>query len=104
LRKGEDIEPSLGDDPLIDKEVALLRLLYEYPALIEEAALGFNPSLIANYLYELAKEFNQFYHDHSILSAGNPGLVSQRLMMVRATGQVIESGMELLGIEVPHRM
>jgi arginyl-tRNA synthetase len=104
LRKGEGTEPHMGEEDLIEKEVALLRMLYEYPAIVEEAALGLNPSLIANYLYELAKEFNQFYHDHSILSAGSSGLVSQRLLMVRATGRVIESGMDLLGIEVPQRM
>jgi arginyl-tRNA synthetase len=89
---------------LNDKEVALVKMMYDFPEVIADAADGLNPSLIANYLYELAKEFNQFYHDHSILSADTPGQVKLRLMMARLLGNIIESGMDLLGIEVPERM
>jgi arginyl-tRNA synthetase len=71
---------------------------------IKEAARTYNPSLIANYLYELAKEFNQFYHDHSILNAEQQETVSLRLLLVEAVSRIIESGMDLLGIEVPERM
>lgn len=104
MRKGQDIARSTGDTVLNEKEVSLVRMMYEFPDIIQEASITYNPSLIANYLYELAKEFNQFYHDHSILSAGDRDQVSMRLLLVVAIGQVIESGMELLGLEVPQRM
>ncbi len=93
-----------GDTPLIDKEVSLIRMMYDYPEVIRESADSHNPSLVANFLYELAREFNQFYHDNSILSADEEALVQLRLLLVEVIGQVIESGMELLGIEMPDRM
>jgi arginyl-tRNA synthetase len=104
MRKGEGIRESVGTQDLNDKEVALIRMMYDYPDVIKEASLTYNPSLIANFLYDLAKEFNQFYHDHSILGAENPGQVGLRVLLVKVIGQIIESGMELLGIEVPERM
>ena len=103
-RKGEKIQKLAGNTPLLDKEASLIRMLYDYPEVIREASDSRNPSLVANFLYELAKEFNQFYHDHSILSAEKEELVKLRLLLVEVIGQVIESGMELLGIEVPERM
>lgn len=104
LRKGSHLDAAAGPSPLNAKEVSLIRMAYEYPAIIREAASAYNPSVLANFLYELAREFNQFYHDHSILSAGSGDLVSQRLLMAQVVGQVISSGMDLLGIEVPERM
>ena len=104
LRKGADIPRSNGKQDLNPKEVSLIRLMHDFPEVVSEAARALNPSLIANFLYELAKEFNQFYHDHSILSADTGVQVSQRLLLAEATGNIIESGMELLGIEVPERM
>ncbi len=103
-RKGEKIQKLAGNTPLLDKEVSLIRMMYDYPEVIREASDSHNPSLVANFLYELAKEFNQFYHDHSILSAEKEELVKLRLLLVEVIGQVIESGMDLLGIEVPERM
>jgi len=104
LRKGAEISKCAGDTPLIDKEVSLIRMLYDYPEVIRESADSHNPSLVANFLYELSKEFNQFYHDNSILNADEEALVQLRLLLVEVIGQVIESGMELLGIEMPERM
>jgi len=104
IRKGEKITKRAGDTPLIDKEIALIRMMYNYPEIIREAADSHNPSLVANFLYELAKEFNQYYHDHSILSAEKEELIQLRLLLVEVIGQVIDSGMELLGIEMPERM
>jgi arginyl-tRNA synthetase len=78
--------------------------MHDYPDVLAEAARTLNPSLIANFLYELAKEFNQFYHDHSILSAETEGQTSQRLLLLESIGNLIASGTELLGIEVPERM
>ena len=104
IRKGTDIPRSTGEQDLNHKEVSLIRLMHDFPEVVGEASRVLNPSLIANFLYELAKEFNQFYHDHSILSADTSAQVSQRLLLAEATGNIIESGMELLGIEVPERM
>ncbi|MGW8314708.1 MAG: arginine--tRNA ligase [Bacteroidales bacterium] len=104
LRKAEEIERRAEGIELNRKEIDLIRMLYDYPDIVDESARTLNPSLIANFLYDLAKEFNQFYHDYSILSAGDPGLVSMRTLMVEQTGKIIANGMYLLGIEVPERM
>jgi len=104
LRKGANKHKGTSQEVLNEKEIALIRIMYDYPDILTEAARTLNPSLLANFLYELAKEFNQFYHDHSILSAETDGQVSQRLLLIESAGNIIESGMELLGIEVPERM
>jgi arginyl-tRNA synthetase len=104
LRKGVDVPKTVGNLVMNDKEVALVRLMYDYPEIINESARTLNPSLVANFLYDLAKEFNQFYHDHSILNADEQEEVSLRLMLVDAISRIIETGMDLLGIEVPERM
>lgn len=104
LRKGEALTRTMGRQSMNEKEVGLIRMMYEYPDVIKEASRSYNPSLVANFLYELAKEFNQFYHDHSILNAEQQETVSLRLLLVEAVSRIIESGMDLLGIEVPERM
>jgi len=104
LRKGADKHKGTSQEVLNEKEIALIRIMYDYPDILMEAARTLNPSLLANFLYELTKEFNQFYHDHSILSAETEDQVSQRLLLIASAGNIIESGMELLGIEVPERM
>ena len=104
MRKGESIEKSGELAEMNEKEVILVRMMYEFPDVLQEASRTLNPSLVANFLYELAKEFNQFYHDHSILGGGSPALVILRLRLVEAIGHIIRNGMELLGIEMPERM
>lgn len=104
LRKGAEKHKGTGQENLNEKELALIRMMYDFPGTLLEASRTLNPSLIANFLYELAREFNQFYHDHSVLSAETEGQVSQRLLLSEAAGNIIETGMELLGIEVPERM
>jgi arginyl-tRNA synthetase len=104
LRKGEDSPKSVGDLDLNEKEISLIRMMYDYPDIILEASRTLNPSLIANFLYELAKEFNQFYHDYSILSAENQEMVRQRLLLVEVIGTTILTGTDMLGIELPERM
>jgi len=104
LRKGENQHKRISQEDLNDKEIALIRLMHDFPDVLAESARTLNPSLIANFLYELAKEFNQFYHDHSILSAETEGQTSQRLLLLESIGNLIASGMDLLGIEVPERM
>ncbi len=89
---------------LLPKERALLRLLYEFPAVIAEAGQNFSPALVANYAYELAKEFNQYYQEVPILRENNPELISFRLNLSGFTGKVLKTAMGLLGIEVPDRM
>lgn len=87
-----------------EKESYLIQLLAQFPAVVKQAGEEFSPALIANYEFELVKEFNQFYHDFSIMREENESLKHFRLKLSKATGQVIKTGMALLGIEVPERM
>lgn len=86
------------------KELALVKLLRKFSDTVTEASTEFSPSLIANYCYDLAKEYNQFYHDFSILGEENNSLRNFRLFLSKVTSEVLYSGMWLLGIEMPERM
>jgi len=86
------------------KESYLILLLTEFPAIVKQAGDEFSPALIANYIYELVKEYNQFYHDFTILKEENPKLKQFRLVLSESTASIIKTGMLLLGIEVPERM
>jgi len=86
------------------KEISVIKLLNDFPALVQEAARELSPALIANYSYELAREFNQFYHDYSILGENDRSLRSFRLKLSELTGTVLEKALWLLGIEAPERM
>jgi len=87
-----------------EKESYLIQLLSEFPTVVKQAGEEFSPALIANYEYELVKEYNQFYHDFSILKEENEGLKQFRLVLSESVAKVVKSGMQLLGIEVPERM
>jgi len=89
---------------LSEKELYLIRLITAFPNTVNEAAEGFSPALIANYIYDLTKEYNQFYHDYSILKEEDESLRTFRIMLSDTTGKVIRTGMNLLGISVPDRM
>ncbi len=89
---------------LEDKEQQLILLLTEFPNVIKAAGEEFSPALIANYIYDLVKEYNQFYHDHSILREENEDKKLLRLVLSESVANVIKSGMKLLGIDVPERM
>jgi arginyl-tRNA synthetase len=102
--KGSNDHSDELDKLISDKEKSLLILLEEYFEVIKDAALNYSPAHIANYIYELAKEYNQFYHDHHILREENLLLKDFRLNITLKTGEVIAHGMSLLGIEVPERM
>ena len=109
LRKAEaqniTLPASLNDDaPLNEKEIALIQKLNDFGAAVAQAGIDYSPSGIANYCYELTKEFNQFYHDYSILNADTEGEKITRLMIAKNVAKVIKNGMALLGIEVPERM
>ena len=90
--------------PLNDKETELIQKMKEYGAAVEQAGKDYSPSGIANYCYELTKEFNQFYHDFSILGADTAEEKTARLIIAKNVAKVIKNGMALLGIEVPERM
>lgn len=109
LRKGEEtgiVAPVSADTTLklSDKELYLIRLMTSFPAIVRESAETLTPSTIANYLYDLAKEYNQFYHDFSILKEQDSNIRSFRLLLSVLTARVIRTGMNLLGIDVPERM
>jgi len=89
---------------LNDKEKNILRLLHEFPAVVQDSGNMYNPSLIANYVYDLVKEYNQFYHEYSILKEDDPEKKALRLVLSRVVSGVVKNGMELLGIEMPERM
>jgi arginyl-tRNA synthetase len=99
----ENISSLPGVKPLA-KELYLIKLLRKFGPTVSEAAAGYSPALIANYCYDLAKEFNQFYHDHSILGEKDSSKRSFRLTLSRVTCEVLLSGMGLLGIDMPERM
>ncbi|MCL1933753.1 MAG: arginine--tRNA ligase [Candidatus Azobacteroides sp.] len=90
--------------PINEKEEELIQRLSEFPAIVEDAADSLSPAVIANYLYDLVKEYNQFYHDYSILREENAELRRFRLLLSLQTSKVIETGLKLLGIEAPPRM
>lgn len=90
--------------PLNEKEINLIQKLNDYGAAVAQAGQDYSPSGIANYCYELTKEFNQFYHDYSILNAESQEEKITRLVLANNVGKVIKNGMALLGIEVPERM
>lgn len=93
-----------SDAPLNDKEIALIQKMNDFGAVIEQAATDYSPSGIANYCYELTKDFNQFYHDYSILNADTQEEKLTRLVLANNVAKIIKNGMQLLGIEVPERM
>ncbi len=109
LRKAEAqsiaLPALLADDaPLNEKEIALIQKLNDFGAAVTQAGIDYSPSGIANYCYELTKEFNQFYHDYSILNADTEAEKITRLVLAKNVAKVIKNGMALLGIEVPERM
>jgi arginyl-tRNA synthetase len=99
-----DVSAAADYQDLAPAERDLAAQLYAYPNLIQEAAESYDPSIVAMYCYELAKNLHKFWHDHSILNAETEAAVAFRLKLCKAVGNVLKSGMKLLGIEVPSRM
>ncbi|MDR1779521.1 MAG: arginine--tRNA ligase [Tannerella sp.] len=109
LRKAEEqglaISTQLADNTTVTPdEENLIQLLSTYPDIVKEAGDEYSPACIANYVYELVKEFNRFYHDYSILNEPDSDIRQLRLVLSADTAKVIRSAMGLLGIEVPQRM
>lgn len=112
LRKAEELEIAAAVNPdsasgiskISAKELYLIRLITNFPNIIHEAGENFSPAIIANYIYDLAKEYNQFYHDYPVLKEKDEFLRAFRIMLSATIGKIIKTGMGLLGIDVPIRM
>lgn len=106
LRKGSEevLEDAGVPHELVESERDLIQAMSNYPRIIESAALEYSPALIANYTYDLAKLFNKFYHEESILKAENTAVKKFRLELAEAAAKIIAGSMLLLGISVPERM
>ena len=103
--QGIAIPTAVADNaPMNEKEIALIQKMNDFGAAVAQAGVDYSPSGIANYCYEFTKEFNQFYHDYSILNADTEDEKTTRLVLAQNVAKVIKNGMELLGIEVPERM
>jgi len=109
LRKATEANIQIAESlpltqPLSEKEISLIQLLSAFAGTVEDAGNNYSPAIISNYSYELAKEYNQFYHDYPILKEENEGLRSFRLELSRNSAKILYSAMHLLGIEMPERM
>ena len=93
-----------ADSALSAKEIRIIKILNTFPAKVAEAGAAHSPALIANYAYELAKEFNQYYHDTPILREENQDLLQYRLVLIETIAKVLSKAMSILGINLPERM
>ena len=98
------IPKTVDIDMMGEKEKELIKLVSLFPKTVNEAARELNPALVANYVYELAKEYNQFYHEFQILREENGTIRELRLVISREVANVIRRAFWLLGIDVPQRM
>jgi len=107
LRKAAEAgkKASVGNDAVLSsKEIRLVKLLACYPQKVAEAAAAYSPALIANYAYDLAKEFNQYYHETQILKEPDEKLLGMRLALIDTLADTLRKAMDVLGIELPERM
>ena len=109
LRKAAEkgIEYAASPLPKVElsaKEIRLIKLLNAFPAKIAEGAQAYSPAVIANYAYDIAKEFNQYYHDTPILKEENEDVLKMRLVLIDTLSAVLRKAMGILGIELPERM
>jgi arginyl-tRNA synthetase len=100
-----EIPENIASDIYVnEKELELIKLIVEFEEVVKNAAAEISPAIIANYVYELAREFNQFYHEYNILKEEDVRIRNFRLLLSKVTGKTIKNAMNLLGIEVPERM
>ncbi|MBO4730278.1 MAG: arginine--tRNA ligase [Bacteroidaceae bacterium] len=109
LRKAKESGIDFGSEvsestPVNEKEQNLIQHIADFPAIIQQAAVEYSPSTIANYCYDLVKEYNQFYHDYTILGESIEEKRQLRLVLSEQVSNIVRTGMRLLGIEVPERM
>ena len=98
-----DVIHEVGDHKINPEEMALLRMFYKYPEVIEQAATLYSPSTLATYLFDLAQKYNLFYQKHSVLKSEEPTR-SFRLQLTMAVANILKSGLKLLGIETVEKM
>jgi arginyl-tRNA synthetase len=110
LRKADEqgiaheVSALTGDMELSAKEIRIIKILNTFPAKVAEAGAAHSPALVANYAYELAKEFNQYYHDTPILREENQTVLQARLVLIETIAKVLSKAMSILGITLPERM
>lgn len=104
IEKNIDIKELDFQIKVNEKEKVLLQAINSFSIILQEAAKDYSPALIANYIYDLAKEFNQFYHDYTILGENDAAIRNFRLVLTKTVGTIIKEGLLLLGIESPERM
>jgi len=106
LNKAKDLgyAPAMNVTDIAEKEKNLIRKIYEFTSVVKESANTYNPALVANYTYDLVKEYNGFYHDYQVLKEENADVRSFRIALSQQTGRVIKNAFWLLGIDVPERM
>jgi len=89
---------------MLEKELRLIKLMANYPQIIEESGRDYSPAQIANFSFDLAREFNQYYHEVTVLHEEDRELRDQRLLLLKQVARLLESSMGLLGITLPERM
>ena len=107
LRKAAEAGVEITDYSKVvpnEKEISLIQKLADFGSVVNEAGRTYSPALIANYAYDLVKEYNSFYHDYSILKEEDPAVRSLRLQICNQTARIVKTAMGLLGIRVPERM
>ena len=105
LRRAKEQAAVLSVKPVpSEKEVTLIQKIADFPSVVEDAGRNYSPAVIANYCYDLAKEYNQFYHDYPILKEEDENLRAMRLLLSSVTARTLKSAVALLGIEMPNRM
>jgi arginyl-tRNA synthetase len=106
LRKAGEVgaKPELSDYLFNEKEIRLIQLVDSFAIVVKEAGDQLSPALIANYLYELAREFNQYYHECQILKETDSACRNARLFLIKTIAQTLKNAAWLLGLEVPERM
>ena len=104
-RAGDDFDPLYMPTAIPNEtESALIQKVADFPEVVKEAGRSYSPSLIANYCFDLAKEYNRFYHDYSILKEEDPSVRQLRLLLSYVVARTLKTGVSLLGMEMPERM
>ena len=106
LRKAIELgyQPEMCDKPMIEKELRLVKLMTQYPQVIKDSGVAYSPAQVANFCFELAKEFNQYYHETSVLKEEDQCVRAQRLVLLKQVAKLLELSMNILGIILPEKM
>lgn len=106
LRKAAELgyQPEMCDKPMIEKELRLVKLMTQYPQVIKDSGVAYSPAQVANFCFELAKEFNQYYHETSVLKEEDQCVRAQRLVLLKQVAKLLELSMNILGIILPEKM